>query len=176
MLKANYTSKETRDQEEPFIDKSTVPLFSSHTLENGRVHPIQAGVRLVEEARRRMKDRVGQNPVSPESGRPASLQEIYREVYEEVMGSCEGRDREEFVALCPKVTAMETSFYRWRKDAKGRREWEQGLFEGGKNEEDEVGAKYLGSINIANDAAPVVERDHAKWTKLSPVFQQLVWI
>ena len=44
------------------------------------------------------------------------MQEIYREVYKEMMGGCEGRDRDEFEALCPKVIAMEKSFYRWRKE------------------------------------------------------------
>ena len=46
-------------------------------------------------------------------GRRATMAEIYQEGYK-VMESFEGADREEFVALCPKVTAMERSFYRWR--------------------------------------------------------------
>ena len=83
------------------------------------------------------------------------------------MVTCERRDREEFVALCPKVTAMETSFYRWRKDAKVRREREQGLFEGGKNEEDEVGGKDMNSFNIDTVAAPVVERDQTEMKLIS---------
>ena len=46
------------------------------------------------------------------------------------MRGCEGRDREEFVALCPRASAMERSFYRWRKNAKSQHD----LAEGGINE------------------------------------------
>ena len=99
MVKADYRSKETSNEKEPKVYLPSLPTNSCHVLEDGTVHPIQAGLRLVEEARRRMKERVRENPVSPDSGRQASLQEMYREVYEEVMASCEGRDREECVTL-----------------------------------------------------------------------------
>ena len=59
-LTANYTSKETTDQEESLIDKSTVPPFFSHILENGRVHPVQGGLRLME-ARKRMRSKLAEN-------------------------------------------------------------------------------------------------------------------
>ena len=35
-------------------------------MEDGTVHTVQAAIRLVEEARRRRRDRVTQDPVRPE--------------------------------------------------------------------------------------------------------------
>ena len=87
--------------------------------------------------------------MSPDSGREATLQQIYQEVYQEILASCEGRDRQEFVALCPKFTAMNRSFYRYRKDARDRIS---------KNEEGEVGEKDVDSTDFDNDATPMVER------------------
>ena len=163
MVKADYRSKEVSNEEEPKVYLPSLPTNSCHMMEDGTVHPVQAGLRLVEEARRRMKDRVAQNPISPESGRQASVQEIYREVYEEIIAGCEGRDSEEFEALCPKATSMEKSFFRWRKDAKR----EQGLIEGCINEEAEVGLNDLNDIDMDNDVAPVVERDQLEMKFIS---------
>ena len=64
------------------------------------------------------------------------MAEIYQEGYK-VMESFEGADREEFVALCPKVTAMERSLYRWRKDASDSRARERGLDQGRKHKDHE---------------------------------------
>ena len=107
-MRAKYTSKKTRDEEEPMLDRSTVPLLCSHILENGRVHPVQPGLRLVEEARRRMRIRVAENVARP-------VPEIYKEVHEEIIALCEEPDREELTALFPSLRAMDTALYRWRK-------------------------------------------------------------
>ena len=110
-MQANYTSKETTDQEKPIIDKSTVPLFSSHILEIGSVHPVQAGLRLVEEARRRMRSKVAENVAR-------QVEEIYKEVNQEILAECEEVDQEELTltALFPSLKSMESVLYRWRKE------------------------------------------------------------
>ena len=162
-VKADYRSKVASNEEEPKVYLPSLPTNSCHMVDDGTVHPVQAGLWMVEEARRRMKDRVAHNPVSPESGRQASVQEIYREVYMEMTAGCEGRDREEFEALFPKVTAVEKSFDRWRKDAKR----EHGLVEGGINEEDEVALKFLNDIDIDNDTTPIVERHQTEMKFIS---------
>ena len=69
------------------------------------------------------------------------------------MRGCEGRDREEFVALCPKASAIERSFYRWQKDAKSQHDLAEGVI----NEDD----------NNDYDAAPVVERDQTEMKFIS---------
>ena len=91
------------------IDKSSLPLFYSHMMEDGRVHPVQAGLRLVEEARRRMRRKVAENVARP-------VPEIYTEVYGEILAMCEGADREELLALFPSLKSMESALYRWRKE------------------------------------------------------------
>ena len=110
-MRAKYTSKKTRDEEEPMLDRSSVPLLSSHILENGRVHPVQAGLRLVEEARRRMRSKVAENVAR-------QVEEIYKEVNQEILAVCEEVDQEELTltALFPSLKSMESVLYRWRKE------------------------------------------------------------
>ena len=81
----------------------------SHVLERGEVHPVQSDLRLMEEARRRMRSKVVENVAGP-------VANIYNEVYEEMLGMCEGADREELVAFFPILRAMERHPYRWRKE------------------------------------------------------------
>ena len=66
------------------------------------------------------------------------------------MESCDGEDREEFVALSPKVTAMERSFYRWRKDASDSKAREQGLALGIKHKDHEPEDEEFGCTDINN--------------------------
>ena len=108
ILRAEYTSYETRNLEEPSVQGAT-PAFSSHVMENGRVHPVQAGLRMVEEARRRMRNMVTENPVKP-------VPHIYKEVQEEILKACEERDRDELTALFPTFESMARSLYKKRKE------------------------------------------------------------
>ena len=107
VLRADYTSNKTRDLEEPSLDHALT--FSSHVLDNGRFHPVEAGLRMVEEARRRMKNMVVENPVKP-------VPHIYKEVQEEVIESCDERDKDDLIALFPPFEAMARSLYKWRKE------------------------------------------------------------
>ena len=107
VLRADYTSNKTRDLEEPSLHDA--PTFSSHVLENGRIHPVQAGLRMVEEARRRMKNMVAENPVKP-------VPHVYKEVQEEIIMSCDERDRDDLISLFPPFEAMARSLYKWRKE------------------------------------------------------------
>ena len=63
-----------------------------------------------------MREILSGNTVCPSSGRSSSREEIYGEVYREVLESSEARDREGFVALFPRLPAMEGSFTRWKKE------------------------------------------------------------
>ena len=112
VLRAEYTSYEARNLEEPSVQGAT-PEFSSHLMENGRVHPVQAGLRMAEEARRRMRNVVAENPAKP-------VPHIYKEVKDEIVRACEARDRDELVALFPPFEAMVSSLYRWRKEFAGQ--------------------------------------------------------
>ena len=56
-----------------------------------------------------MRSKVVENVARP-------VANIYNEVYEDMLGMCEGEDREELIALFPNLKAMERPLYRWRKE------------------------------------------------------------
>ena len=102
-VRARYSSKEMFDLEEPVVDKVSLPPLEAHN------HPGQAGGKLVEEARRRMKEQAAKDVEK-------SIPDIYRDVYDEIMNSCEAKDKEDFRVLCPSLKAVEASLYRHRRD------------------------------------------------------------
>ena len=76
-------------------------------MPDGAGHPIQVGLRLVEEFRTRVKENIEADPL-----RAVAI------VYEEEMTRIkeqlgEGGDLEEFTALCPTLSALEPSMYRY---------------------------------------------------------------
>ena len=102
-VRARYSSKEMFDLEEPVVDKVSLPPLEAHN------HPGQAGGKLVEEARRRMKEQAAKDLVK-------SIPDIYRDVCDEIMNRCQAKDGEDFRVLCPSLKAVEASLYRHRRD------------------------------------------------------------
>ena len=50
-MAATYTSKERCNNERPVADLGTLPTEQGHRMPDGTVHPIQIGLRMVEEVR-----------------------------------------------------------------------------------------------------------------------------
>ena len=46
-VKADYTSKETANEEEPKVYLPSLPTHSCHVMEDGRQHPVQAGIIII---------------------------------------------------------------------------------------------------------------------------------
>ena len=107
-LRAYYTSYTNRNIEEPSLDSSSVPPSLSHVLKNGRLHPAQPGLRQAEEARRRMRKMVEENPLK-------KVNQIYKEVRGDILENCEKADKEEVEAMFPTHSSMERSMFKWRK-------------------------------------------------------------
>ena len=74
---------------------------------SGAGHPIQVGLRLVEEFRTRVKENIEADPLRAVA--IAYEEELTR--IKEQLG--EGGDLEEFTALCPTLSALEPSMYRY---------------------------------------------------------------
>ena len=54
-MAATYTSKERCNNERPVTDLGTLPTEQGHRMPDGTVHPIQIGLRMVEEFRMRVR-------------------------------------------------------------------------------------------------------------------------
>ena len=78
-----------------------------HRMPDGTVHPIQVGLRMVEEFRTRVRENIEADPLRAVA--IAYEEELTR--IKEQLG--EGGDLEEFTALCPTLSAMEPSMYRY---------------------------------------------------------------
>ena len=106
-MAASYTCKEQCNDEEPVPDLASLPTEQSHRMPDGTVHPIQVGLRMVEEFRMRVRENIEADPLRPVA--IAYEEELTR--IKEQLG--EGGDLEEFTALCPTLSAMEPSMYRY---------------------------------------------------------------
>ena len=67
-------------------------------MRDGTVHPVQVGLRLVEELRMRCKDSVEEDPLE-------AVAVIYERELTKIKASLEGGALEEFNALCPTLLA-----------------------------------------------------------------------
>ena len=68
-------------------------------MRDGTVHPVQVGLRLVEELRMRCKDSVEEDPLE-------AVAVIYERELTKIKASLEGGAFEEFNALCPTLLAL----------------------------------------------------------------------
>ena len=55
-MAASYTCKEQCNDEEPVPDLASLPTEQGHRMPDGTVHPIQVGLRMVEEFRTRVRE------------------------------------------------------------------------------------------------------------------------
>ena len=62
-MAATYTSKEQCNDERPVADLGTLPTEQGHRMPDGTVHPIQIGLRMVEEFRMRVKENIEADPL-----------------------------------------------------------------------------------------------------------------
>ena len=62
-MAASYTCKEQCNDEEPVPDLASLPTEQGHRMPDGTVHPIQVGLRMVEEFRKRVKENIEANPL-----------------------------------------------------------------------------------------------------------------
>ena len=62
-MAATYTSKERCNDERPVADLGTLPTEQGHRMPDGTVHPIQIGLRMVEEFRMRVKENIKADPL-----------------------------------------------------------------------------------------------------------------
>ena len=85
---------------------STLPTESDHRMRDGTVHPVQVGLRLVEELRMRCKDSVEEDPLE-------AVAVIYERELTKIKASLEGGALEEFNALCPTLSSLSPSLYRY---------------------------------------------------------------
>ena len=106
-MAASYTCKEQCNDEEPVPDLASLPTEQGHRMPDGTVHPIQVGLRMVEEFRTRVRENIEADPLRAVA--IAYEEELTR--IKEQLG--EGGDLEEFTALCPTLSAMEPSMYRY---------------------------------------------------------------
>ena len=70
-------------------------------MRDGTVHPVQVGLRLVEELRMRCKDSVEEDPLE-------AVAVIYERELTKIKASLEGGALEEFNALCPTLLGRAT--------------------------------------------------------------------
>ena len=94
-MAASYTCKEQCNDEEPVPDLASLPTEQGHRMPDGTVHPIQVGLRMVEEFRTRVRENIEADPLRAVA--IAYEEELTR--IKEQLG--EGGDLEEFTALCP---------------------------------------------------------------------------
>ena len=119
--------KKMQDLEEPVLDQTSRFQHQDHLMADGTVHPIQVillkyrrrrkekqcidifspqvGLRLAESFRRRLRSAVHASP-------SRHVGQLYREQMLEVQSGLEDRQRDEFLALCPTLGAMERCLYR----------------------------------------------------------------
>ena len=65
----------------------------------------QVGLKIVTEARHRVRSMIGQDPLCP-------VAEVCEEVNRQIKAELEGADREEYILLMPNLKIMERSLYR----------------------------------------------------------------
>ena len=104
-MAASYTFKEQCNDEEPVPDLASLPTEQGHRMPDGTVHPIQVGLRMVEEFRTRVREKIEADPLRAVA--IAYEEELTR--IKEQLG--EGGDLEEFTALCPTLSAC--TLYRY---------------------------------------------------------------
>ena len=102
-------TKKLQDEEEPIVDQATLCSAADHVLKDGTQHPVQVGLRLLEEFRRRVREAIREDPTRP-------VAQTYEAQMTEMSSSLDGQDREDFIAHCPNLRAMERSLYRYSQN------------------------------------------------------------
>ena len=105
-MAASYTRKELCNVEEPIPDLSTLPSEDGHRMPDGSIHPIQVGLRMVEEFRLRCKEAVEEDPLR-------AVAVVYEEELTKIKIQLDEGNLEEFIALCPTLSALCPSLYRY---------------------------------------------------------------
>ena len=80
----------------------TLPSENDHRMRDGTVHPVQVGLRLVEELRMRCKEAIEQDPLE-------AVAIIYERELTKIKASLEGGSLDEFNALCPTLLSLLTT-------------------------------------------------------------------
>ena len=105
-MAAAYTRKELCNEEEPLPDLSTLPSEEGHRMPDGSIHPIQVGLRMVEEFRLRCKEAVEEDPLQ-------KVAVVYEEELTKIKTQLDAGNLEEFISLCPTLSALYPSLYRY---------------------------------------------------------------
>ena len=104
---ASYSCKELCNEEEPVPNLSSLPTEQHHRMTDGTIHPIQVGLRMVEEFRWRCKEAVEADPLK-------AVAIVYEAELSKIKTQLAGtNDLEEFSALCPTLLSMSPSLYRY---------------------------------------------------------------
>ena len=105
----NQKTKKLQGEEDPLVDKTTLCSASDHVLKDGTQYPVQLGLRLVEEFWRRLMEAIREDLTRP-------VAKTYEAQMTEMTSSLEWQDREDFIAHCPNMRAMERSMYRYSQN------------------------------------------------------------
>ena len=103
-MAATYTSKERCNDERPVADLGTLPTEQGYRMPDGTVHPIQIGLRMVEEFRMRVKENIEADPLR-------AVAKVYEEELTRIKEQL-GEGLDEFTAACPTLIALSPSMYR----------------------------------------------------------------
>ena len=105
-MAASYTSKVVCNEEAPIPDLSTLPSEEDHRMPDGSIHPIEVGLRMVEEFRRRCREAVEEDPLR-------AVAAVYEEELSKIKSQIDEGNLEEFTSLCPTLSALSPSLYRY---------------------------------------------------------------
>ena len=105
-MAASYSSKEVSNEEEPVPDMVTLPSEEDHRMPDGSIHQIQVGLRMVETFRERCQELVEEDPLKP-------VAVVYEEQLTLIKSQLDDANLEEFLALCPTLSALSPSLYRY---------------------------------------------------------------
>jgi len=98
-------TRKQQDEEEPVLNKTTLQVPEDHTMKDGICHPIEVGLRLLEEFRRKVKEAVMADPTRP-------VGQTYEAQIAEMTSSLQPQEKDEFISLCPTLRSMERNLYK----------------------------------------------------------------
>ena len=108
-MSASFSSKEVCNTEVPAPDMASLPSESKHRMPDGSIHPVQAGLRMVETFRFRCRESVEADPLRPVA---MVYEEELSKIKAELADTESQADMEDFVAVCPTLLTMYPSLYR----------------------------------------------------------------
>ena len=101
LVRGSYTSKVLCNEECPYLTSQLYPARL-----DGSIHPIEVGLRMVEEFRRRCREAVEEDPLR-------AVAAVYEEELSKIKSQIDEGNLEEFTSLCPTLSALSPSLYRY---------------------------------------------------------------